>query len=252
MKKQLKKNLIERFSRQIVLKDIGILGQKKILSAKVLVVGIGGLGCPAVEFLTRAGIGSLGIVDYDKVSLSNLHRQSLYEKSDVGKSKVLIVKKILRRINPHTKIQSYNLKLNNINFKKIISKYDYVVDGSDNFKTKFLLNDFCLKYKKFLVTGAISKFDGHIFSFDFKNKKLPCLRCFYQESEPADNLFNCETEGILGTVANIVGTIQANEILKKILSIGQNLNGYILILNLLDLSFRKVKVNKYKKCICNK
>ena len=252
MKKQLKKNLIERFSRQIVLKDIGILGQKKILSAKVLVVGIGGLGCPAVEFLTRAGIGSLGIVDYDKVSLSNLHRQSLYEKSDVGKSKVLIVKKILRRINPHTKIQSYNLKLNNINFKKIISKYDYVVDGSDNFKTKFLLNDFCLKYKKFLVTGAISKFDGHIFSFDFKNKKLPCLRCFFQGTEPSDDLLNCEAEGILGTVAGIVGTLQANEILKKILNIKKSLNGYILILNLLDLNFRKVKINKNKTCICNK
>ena len=123
-----------------------------------------------VEFLTRAGIGTLGIVDYDKVSLSNLHRQSLYEKTDIGKSKVLIVKKVLNRINPNTKVQSYNLKLNNINFKKIINKYDYVIDGSDNFKTKFLLNDFCLKYRKFLVSGAISKFDGHIFSFDFKNK----------------------------------------------------------------------------------
>ena len=158
----------------------------------------------------------------------------------------------MNRINPNTKVQTYNLKLNNNNFKKIIKKYDYIVDGSDNFKTKFLLNDFCLKYRKFLVTGAISKFDGHIFTFDFKNKKLPCLRCFYQESEPTDDLFNCETEGILGTVASIVGTIQANEILKKILSIGQNLNGYILILNLLDLSFRKVKINKHKKCICNK
>ena len=252
MKKQLNKNLIERFSRQIVLKNIGILGQKKILSAKVLVVGAGGLGCPAVEFLTRAGIGRLGIIDYDKVSLSNLHRQSLYEKSDIGKSKVLIIKKILNRINPNTKVQSYNLKLNNINFKKIINKYDYIVDGSDNFKTKFLLNDFCLKYKKFLVSGAISKFDGHIFSFDFKNKKLPCLRCFFQETEPSDDLFNCETEGILGTVAGIVGTIQANEILKKILRIGKNLNGYILILNLLDLNFRKVKINKNKTCICNK
>jgi len=252
MKKQLKKNLIERFSRQIVLKDIGILGQKKILSAKVLVVGIGGLGCPAVEFLTRAGIGSLGIVDYDKVSLSNLHRQSLYEKSDIGTSKVLIVKKKLRSINPNTKIQSYNLKLNNINFKKIINKYDYIVDGSDNFKTKFLLNDFCLKYNKFLVTGAISKFDGHIFSFDFKNKKLPCLRCFFQETEPSDDLLNCETEGILGTVAGIVGTLQANEILKKILNIKKSLNGYILILNLLDLNFRKVKIKKNKVCICNK
>ena len=252
MKKQLNKNLIERFSRQIVLKDIGILGQKKILSAKVLVVGAGGLGCPVIEFLTRAGVGTLGIVDYDKVNLSNLHRQSLYQKSDIGKSKVLIVKKKLNSINSYTKVQSYNLKLNNINFKKIINKYDYIVDGSDNFKTKFLLNDFCLKYKKFLVTGAISKFDGHIFSFDFKNKKIPCLRCFFQEKKPSDDLLNCEAEGILGTVAGIVGTIQANEILKKILSIGQNLNGYILILNLLDISFRKVKINKNKTCICNK
>jgi len=252
MKKQLNKNLIERFSRQIVLKDIGILGQKKILSAKVLVVGAGGLGCPVIEFLTRAGVGTLGIVDYDKVNLSNLHRQSLYQKSDIGKSKVLIVKKKINSINSYTKVKSYNLKLNNINFKKIINKYDYIVDGSDNFKTKFLLNDFCLKYKKFLVTGAISKFDGHIFSFDFKNKKIPCLRCFFQEKKPSDDLLNCEAEGILGTVAGIVGTIQANEILKKILSIGQNLNGYILILNLLDISFRKVKINKNKTCICNK
>ena len=252
MKKQLNKSLIERFSRQIILKNIGILGQKKILSSNVLIVGVGGLGSPAAEFLTRSGIGKLGIIDYDKVSLSNLHRQSLYETSHVGKSKVQVIKKILNRINPNTKVQTYNLKLNNNNFKKIIKKYDYIVDGSDNFKTKFLLNDFCLKYRKFLVTGAISKFDGHIFTFDFKNKKLPCLRCFYQESEPTDDLLNCETEGILGTVASIVGTIQANEILKKILSIGQNLNGYILILNLLDLSFRKVKINKHKKCICNK
>ena len=232
----MKKKLIEQFSRQIVLKNVGIIGQKKILSSKVLVVGAGGLGCPVAEFLSRAGIGTLGIIDYDKVGLSNLHRQSLYEKSDIGKSKVLIVKKILNRINPITKVQSYNLKLNNINFKKIIQKYDYIVDGSDNFKTKFLLNDFCLKYKKFLVSGAISKFDGHIFSFDFRNKKTPCLRCFFQETKLSDNLLNCESEGILGTVAGIVGTIQANEVLKKILSIGKSLNGYIFILNLLDLS----------------
>ena len=215
MKKQLSKNLIERFSRQIILKNIGILGQKKILLSNVLIVGVGGLGSPAAEFLTRSGIGKLGIIDYDKVSLSNLHRQSLYETSHVGKSKVQVIKKTLNRINPNTKVQTYNFKLDNNNFKKILKKYDYIVDGSDNFKTKFLLNDFCLKYRKFLVTGAISKFDGHIFTFHFKNKKLPCLRCFYQESEPTDDLFNCETEGILGTVASIVGTIQANEILKK-------------------------------------
>jgi adenylyltransferase/sulfurtransferase len=252
MNSKLNKTQIERFSRQIILKNIGILGQKKILSSKVLIVGVGGLGSPAAEFLVRSGIGLLGIVDYDKVSLSNLHRQSLYETSHIGKSKVRVIKKTLNRINPNTKVQTYNLKLNNNNFKKIIIKYDYIVDGSDNFKTKFLLNDFCLKYRKFLATGAISKFDGHIFTFDFKNKILPCLRCFYQESEPTDDLLDCETEGILGTVASIVGTIQANEVLKKILNIKKSLNGYILILNLLDLNFRKVKIKKDKVCICNK
>ena len=252
MKGQLNKNLIERFSRQIVLKDIGVLGQKKILSSKVLIVGAGGLGCPVAEFLSRAGIGTVGIVDDDKVSLSNIHRQSLYQTSDVGKSKVKIVKNKIKLINRNTKVKIYKFRINNKNFKKIINDYDYIVDGSDNFKTKFLINDFCLKYKKFLVAGAISKFDGHIFSFNFKNKKLPCLRCFFQETEPSDDQLNCETEGILGTVAGIVGTIQANEILKKILGIGKNLNGYILILNLLDLNFRKVKINKNKTCVCNR
>ncbi len=252
MKKQLNKNLIERFSRQIVLKDIGILGQKRILSSKVLIVGAGGLGCPAAEFLTRAGVGSIGIVDYDKVNLSNLHRQILYEKKDIGKSKVTTVKKILNRINPYTKIYSYNFKLDEFNLKKIINKYDYIIDGSDNFKTKFLLNDLCVKYKKKLVTGAISKFDGHIFSFDFKNKNFPCLRCFFQDAQPSDDLLNCEAEGILGTVAGIVGTFQANEVLKIILNIGTNLNGFILIINFLNLNFRKVKLKKYKKCICKR
>tara|TARA_B110000003_G_C16632760_1_gene527289 strand:+ start:932 stop:1687 length:756 start_codon:yes stop_codon:yes gene_type:complete len=251
MKNQLNKNLIERFSRQIVLKSIGTIGQNKIIYSKVLVIGAGGLGSPVVEFLSRAGVGNIGIVDNDKVSLSNLHRQSLYNTSDIGKSKVKIVKNKIRKINYNTKVKIYNTRLNNVNFKKIINDYDYIVDGSDNFKTKFLINDFCLKYKKFLVTGAISKFDGHIFTFDFKNKKLPCLRCFFQESQISDDILNCESEGILGTIAGIAGIIQANEILKKILNIGKNLNGYILILDLLNLEFRKVKIKKRKNCFCN-
>jgi len=251
MNKQLNKNLIERFSRQIILKKVGILGQKKILSSKVLIIGAGGLGCPAAEFLTRAGVGTIGIVDNDKINLSNLHRQSLYETSNIGQSKVSIIKKKLNRINSNTKIQIYGFRLNNNNFEKIINKYDYIIDASDNFKTKFLLNDFCIKYKKFLVIGAISKFDGHIFTFNFKNKNVPCLRCFYQESEISDDLLNCESEGILGTVAGTVGIIQANEILKNILNIGKNLNGFILILDLLDLNFRKAKIKKRKKCLCS-
>ena len=251
MKKKLNKNLIERYSRQIVLKDIGTLGQKKIFSSKILIVGAGGLGSPVAEFLTRAGVGTIGIVDNDKINLSNLHRQSLYGMADIGKNKVFIVKKKLNNINKNTKVNVYNFRLNNKNFIKIINKYDLIVDGSDNFKTKFLLNDFCLKYKKILITGAISKFDGHIFSFNFKNKKLPCLRCFFQESEINEDLLNCESEGILGTVAGIVGIIQANEVLKKILNIGKNLNGFILILDMLNLTFRKAKITKRKSCICN-
>ena len=250
MKNQLKKKIIERFSRQIILKDIGILGQKKILSSRVLVIGAGGLGSPVVEFLSRAGIGSLGIVDDDKVSLSNLHRQSLYNTSDIGKFKVNIAKDKIKKINPNTRVTIYKIRLNNNNFKKIINDYDYIVDGSDNFTTKFLLNDFCLKFKKTLVTGAISKFDGHIFTFSFKDKKIPCLRCFFQESNISNDLLNCESEGILGTTAGIVGTIQANEVLKKILNIGIGLDGYIFILDLLHLRFRKVKLNKRKNCIC--
>ena len=251
MNKQLNRNLIERFSRQIILKNIGIIGQKKILSSKVLIIGMGGLGCPIAEFLTRAGVGLIGIVDNDKINLSNLHRQTLYQKNDVGKYKVKVAKKKLNLINVNTKIKTYNFRLNKSNFKKIINKYDYIVDGSDNFKTKFLLNDYSLKYKKILISGAISKFDGHIFSFNFKSKKIPCLRCFIQEEKIPDDFLNCEAEGILGTVAGIVGTIQANEIIKSILNIGKNLNGLILIINFLNLEFRKAKINKRKNCLCN-
>ena len=246
----LNKNQIERFSRQIVLKDIGTLGQKKIIQSKVLVIGMGGLGCPSAEILTRAGVGYLGIVDYDNVDLSNIHRQSLYDGKDLKKSKVKVAKKKLNKINSKTKVTCYKLKLNKNNISKIIKNYDYIIDGSDNFETKFLINEFCIKFKKFLVSGAISKFDGHVFTFDFKDRKNPCLKCFYQEDVISDDILNCEYEGILGTVASIIGNIQANEILKKILGIGKNLNGFILILDLLNLNFRKVKLNKQKPCLC--
>ena len=240
----LNKKQIERFSRQIILKDIGTIGQKKIIKSKVLIIGMGGLGCPVAEFLARAGVGSIGIIDSDYVDLSNIHRQSLYDINDLKKSKVVAAKTKLKKINSGIKVKSYKIRLNKINYNKIIKEYDYIVDGSDNFKTKFLINDFCKVSKKFLVSGAISKFDGHVFTFDFKNKNTPCIRSFFQEDKISDDILNCEYEGILGTVAGIIGTIQANEILKKILNIGKNLNGYILILDLLNLNFRKVKLNK--------
>ena len=246
MNNSIDKKEIERFSRQIILKNIGVLGQKKIKKAKVLIIGIGGLGCPAAEYLTRAGVGCLGIVDSDDVDLSNLHRQSLYDIEDLNKPKVTTAKKKLKKINSKTKINYYKTKINIHNYEEIIQKYDYIVDGSDNFETKFLINDFCKKSKKFLVTGAISKFDGHIFTFDFKKKKTPCIRSFFQEEKISDDVLNCEYEGILGTVAGIMGTLQANEVLKKILSIGKDLNGHILILDLLNLNFRKVRLSKIK------
>ena len=244
MNLKLNKYEIEKFSRQIILKNIGALGQKKIIESKVLIVGMGGLGCPVAEFLARAGVGLLGIIDSDYVELSNLHRQSLYDVNDLNKFKVTAAKKKLKKINSKTKVFCYKVRLSKNNYTQIIKNYDYIVDGSDNFKTKFLVNDFCKKSKKFLVSGAINKFEGHIFTFDFKNKKTPCIRSFFQEKEIVDDINNCEYEGVVGTVAGIIGTIQANEILKKILKIGKNLNGQILILDLLNLNFRKVKLKK--------
>ncbi len=249
MKKNLNKSSLIRYSRQIVLKNVGTFGQKKIINSKVLVIGAGGLGCPVADLLARAGVGKIGIMDYDKVSLSNIHRQTLYTAKDVNKLKVDIVKKRLNLINKNIKINTYNRKASEKNLHKVINKYDIIVDGSDNFKTKFLLNKYSLKFKKILIVGAISKFDGHIFTFDFNSKKSPCLKCFYQ-SEPSDEILNCEAEGILGSTANIVGAVQVNEVLKKILKIGKDLKSNILILDLLNLNFRKVLFKKRKNCVC--
>jgi molybdopterin/thiamine biosynthesis adenylyltransferase len=241
MKNNLNKNQIERFSRQLVLKNIGAKGQKKILSSKILIVGVGGLGCPAAENLVRAGIGTIGLIDNDIVNLSNIHRQSLFSSKDLKKLKVNVAAKKLKEINPFTKINIYKSRLNQKNIKDIIKNYELIIDGSDNFKTKFLINDYCIKLKKKLVTGAISKFDGHIFTFDFKDKKTVSLKNFYQEKEISDDILNCEFEGVLGTTASIVGATQANEALKLIMEIGQNLKNQILIIDLLNLNFRKVK-----------
>ena len=244
MSSSLNKSQIERFSRQLVLKNIGAKGQKKIISSKILIVGIGGLGCPAAENLIRAGVGSIGLIDNDTINLSNIHRQSLFNSNDLKKSKVKVAAKKLKDINPHSKIKTYNIRLNEKNIKNVIQNYDLVIDGSDNFKTKFLINDYCLKFKKKLVTGAISKFDGHIFTFDFKNKKTASLKSFYQEDDISDDILNCEFEGVLGTTASIIGAIQANEALKMIIEIGQSLKNQILIIDLLNLKFKKIKFRK--------
>tara|TARA_B100001996_G_scaffold376745_1_gene358391 strand:- start:200 stop:955 length:756 start_codon:yes stop_codon:yes gene_type:complete len=251
MKNSLNKRVIERYSRQIILKNVGVAGQKNIFNSKVLVIGAGGLGCPIVDYLSRSGVGTIGVADYDKVTLSNIHRQSLYNSKDIGKYKVEVLKKKIKQINPYIKIKAYKKKINKNNLNSIIKNFDIIVDGSDNFKTKFLINKYSIKYKKILILGAISKFDGHVFTFDFKQKKTACLKCFYQ-SEPSDEILNCETEGIMGPVAGIIANIQANEVLKKILNIGSDLQNSILIVNLLSLKFKKVSFKKKRKCICEK
>ena len=249
MKNNFNKKLVERYSRQIVLKNVGPTGQKKIINSKVLVVGAGGLGCPVIDYLSRAGVGNIGVVDNDKVNISNIHRQSLYSSKDVEKFKVDVVKQKIKLINPQVNIKTFKVRIEKKNIEKIFKNYHFIIDGSDNFKTKFLLNEYSIKYKKILIVGAISKMDGHIFTFDFKNKNDPCLKCFYQ-SDPSDEVLNCEFEGILGPVAGIVGNIQAIEILKKILNLSEESNNKILILDLLNLNFRKVQFNKKKSCIC--
>ena len=251
MKNSLNKRVIERYSRQIILKNVGVAGQKNIFNSKVLVIGAGGLGCPIVDYLSRSGVGTIGVADYDKVTLSNIHRQSLYNSKDIGKYKVEVLKKKIKQINPYIKIKAYKKKINKNNLNSIIKNFDIIVDGCDNFKTKFLINKYSIKYKKSLILGAISKFDGHVFTFDFKQKKTACLKCFYQ-SEPSDEILNCETEGIMGPVAGIIANIQANEVLKKILNIGVDLQNSILIVNLLSLKFKKVSFKKKIKCICEK
>ena len=251
MKNSLNKNQIERYSRQIVLKNVGVIGQKKISNSKVLIVGAGGLGCPIADYLSRAGVGTIGIADFDKIKLSNIHRQNMYNSKDIGQFKVDVIKKKIKLINPFIKIKTYKKKISHKNLNNIIKNFEIIVDGSDNFRTKFILNKFSIKYKKILIVGAISKFDGHVFTFDFKDKKTPCLKCFYQ-TEPSDEILNCEAEGIIGPVAGTIGNLQANEILKKILKVGKDLKKNILIINLLTLSFRKIRYKRKKNCLCQK
>ena len=245
------KKQIDRYSRQIILKKIGVIGQKKLLKSSVLIVGVGGLGSPIAIYLAALGIGKIGIVDKDKVEISNLSRQIIFTTNDVKKNKSPVAINKLRKINPDIQYQSFNKKLTIKNINQIAKNFDLLVDGSDNFRTRFLINDYCLKNKKILVSGAISKFDGQVYTFNFSKKKSPCLRCFIPNIPTNLDVDNCEYEGVLGTLGGIIGSIQANEVVKEILEIGDTLCGYILIIDGLKLTFRKVKLNKRSDCYCN-
>ncbi len=235
----------ERFEKQIILKKIGLTGQKNIKNAKVLIIGMGGLGCPLLTYLASSGVCNIGIVDYDKVELSNLNRQILFNNSDIGKFKVNQAKSKINKIYKKIKIQTFRIKISKRNIETIIKKFDIICDGTDNFNTRYLINDYCKKNKKILISAAISKFDGHLFKFNFK-KKGPCFRCFMPEKPLDEN--NCETDGIFAPVAGIVGALQANEVLKTVLGLKDDLNNNILIFNSLSMSLRKIKITKNLNC----
>ncbi len=244
-------NQLKRFQRQIILKKIGISGQKKIFSANVLIIGLGGLGCPLISYLTASGVGKIGLVDFDKVEMSNLNRQTLFTPKDVGKFKVNQVKKIIKKINKNINVISYIQKLNSNNINEILKNFEIICDGTDNFNTRYLINDYCFKNKKILITSAISKFDGHLMKFDF-NKKGPCFRCFMPNKPSNEN--NCQTEGIFSPVAGIMGSLQANEVLKTILEKKEDLSGKILVFDSLKTEFKKLKISINPKCVnrCSK
>jgi len=246
------KKQIDRYSRQIILKKIGVLGQKKLLRSSVLIVGAGGLGSPILIYLTAVGVGKLGVIDNDNVEMSNLSRQIVFNTDDIKKNKSFAAVSKLKKINPDIQFQSFKKKLTAENINKIAKNFKVIVDGSDNFKTRFLINDYCFKNRKILVSGAISKFDGQVYTFNFQREKSPCLKCFIPKMPNEEQgIENCENEGVIGTLGGIIGSIQANEVIKEILGIGNTLCGYILIIDALKLTFRKVKLNKRSDCYCN-
>ena len=236
MSKFTKEELI-RYNRQMIVPEVGFKGQEKLSSAKVLVIGAGGLGCPALLYLSAAGVGTIGIIDFDKVELHNLHRQILYSTEDVGKSKVHTAAKKLKKQNPHTNIVEFNEMLSETNAEKIISQFDIVVDGSDNFLTRYLVNDTCVKLNLPLVYGSILKFEGQVAVFNYKGGKN--LRDLFPEPPNAEDVPNCDENGVLGTLPGIIATMMAQETLKMI--VGEDvLKNQLLIFNTKSWNFTKL------------
>lgn len=242
----LSKQELERYKRHILLPEIGHEGQMKLKNAKVLVIGAGGLGCPVLQYLSAAGIGIIGIIDFDTVDESNLQRQILFTSDAIGKAKVEEASAWLKQQNPFVSIVPYNHALNQENALDIISKYDVIVDGSDNYSTRYLINDACVLTKKPLVYGSIYRFQGQISVFNYKNNSGsygPTYRCFFP-FPPNDSAGNCSKTGVLGVLPGIIGTLQANETIKLITGTGEVLSGKVLIFDALSMIFREIKIKR--------
>lgn len=242
---------LKRYSRHILLPEIGGKGQKKIKAAKVLVIGTGGLGSPVAYYLAAAGVGTIGIIDDDVVDLSNLQRQILHSTPDLGRPKVISAKEKLEAINPEIKVIAYQQRLNASNVLEIIKEYDIVVDGTDNFSTRFVTNDACVLANKPFVHGGILQFFGQVMTI--VPGEGPCFRCVFHEPPPEGSVPTCQEAGVVGALPGTIGTIQATEVIKYIIGAGKLLVGRMLMYEALDMTFREVKLSRNEECaICGK
>lgn len=239
---------LDRYSRHIILKEVGVKGQKKLLNSKVLIIGTGGLGAPAAMFLAAAGVGTIGLVDYDVVELSNLQRQIIHFTQDVGKQKVLSGQETINLMNPDVNVITYREWVSSQNIQDIIKDqdYDFIIDGTDNFPAKFLINDACVLSNKPFSHAGIIRFQGQ--TMTFVPGKGPCYRCIFHNPPPPDAVPTCKQAGVLGVMGGIIGTIQATEAIKYILGIGELLTGHLLTYDALTMEFRKIKLSNNPKC----
>ena len=249
---ELTDNQFERYARHLILDEVGDEGQEKLLNSKVLCVGVGGLGSPVLMYLAAAGVGTIGIIDDDDVDLSNLQRQVIHSTSKVGTPKVSSAEETLLRINPTIQINSYHMRLLPENADNIFSKYDLIVDGSDNFSTRYLINDAAYFNGKIVVSGALLRFEGQLTTFRGGaggHNEEPCYRCLFNapSSNNSDG-FRCEDVGILGAVAGVIGTLQATEVLKELLNLGDSMSGQLLIFDALEMTFRKIRYKRNLAC----
>ncbi len=238
---------IERYSRHILLPEVGGKGQQKLREASVLCVGAGGLGSPIVMYLAAAGIGRIGLIDGDVVDVSNLQRQIAHSTADLGRPKVISAKESAEAINSEVKIEAVQGLLNRTNVMEMISKYDAVIDGCDNFPTRFLVNDACYFSKKPLFSGAVLRFEGQASNF-LTSPDAPCYRCLYPEPPPPGMVPSCQEAGVLGVVVGSIGLVQATEFIKWVLGIGQSLTGRLMLYDALAMEYRTVKLRKNPEC----
>jgi molybdopterin-synthase adenylyltransferase len=240
---------IRRYARHIVLPEIGGVGQSRLIAAKVLVLGAGGLGAPLLQYLAAAGIGTLGVVDDDTVDLSNLQRQVIHRTGDIGVAKVASAERALGEINPEVTVRTHKERLTAANVERLVAPYDVVADGSDNFATRYLLNDTCYRLRKTLVAAAILRFDGQISTYKaWAGAGHPCLRCLFPQAPSEDAVPSCAQAGVLGALAGTLGALQATEVVKEILGVGRSLSGRLVTYDALDGSFEEMAIEKRPDC----